>query len=115
MTDKPTAIFAINDKGAIEVMEVLQDMQISIPEEMSVVGYDNLVVGVPLTTVAMASSEIGEKAAELLMRKIEEEECREPVQIQVEPQIVIRGSSSRITLKKQKEESKYEAGSSLDN
>lgn len=71
-----TAVFAANDLLGVGALEWLAENRISVPEQMSVVGFDNLEMTnlhwIKLTTVAQPRTEMGKKAAELLMEMISE-------------------------------------------
>ncbi|SHF19165.1 GntR family transcriptional regulator, arabinose operon transcriptional repressor [Marinitoga hydrogenitolerans DSM 16785] len=71
---KPTAIVAVNDYVALVIIKMCRVKGISIPNDISLVGFDNLEfikhLEVPLTTIAQFSKEIGFSAAKLLINKI---------------------------------------------
>ncbi|SFS16888.1 transcriptional regulator, LacI family [Microbacterium sp. cf046] len=71
---RPTAVFAGADVTAFGIMSELGDRQVSVPESMSVVGYDNSPMSalglVSLTTVDQAGFEMGRVAAQLLLSRI---------------------------------------------
>jgi LacI family transcriptional regulator len=73
--DRPTAVFAGNDRQALGVYEAARQLGLSIPEQLSVVGFDDLPlarwVSPPLTTVRQPLVEIGATAAELLIQLID--------------------------------------------
>lgn len=97
--ERPTAIFAGSDKIAVAVYEVAATLGISIPRDLSVVGYANLdfaaLVSPPLTTIRQDPQEIGKRAASLLLDRIEGSviDCR-PRRIRLEPDLVVRGSTA---------------------
>jgi DNA-binding LacI/PurR family transcriptional regulator len=70
----PTAIFAGNDRQAAGVYRALHELGISVPDEMSVIGFDNLpyteIMNPPLTTVHAPRLELGRTAAIMLLRLI---------------------------------------------
>lgn len=70
----PTAIFACNDLMAIGAMAAVRDAGLSVPEDVSVVGFDDIhlagYLNPPLTTVAQPMSELGRVAAELLLQRL---------------------------------------------
>lgn len=96
MKNKPTAIFAINDKVAINALKALHNLKVRVPEKMSIAGYDNIEAAsslrVPLTTVNTNTSEIGHKAAEALISKIEGKKT-ENIRKLIEPELIIRKST----------------------
>jgi len=69
-TDRPTAIFAVNDNTAIGVMAAAHARGLRIPEDLSLVGYNDVPVvsrlPVPLTTVRVPFRQIATGALELL-------------------------------------------------
>ena len=71
--DSPTAIFAASDGTAFAIYEVARDINIRIPEDLSVIGFDNLdissLISPPLTTIAQPFQNIGEEAAKLLLEQ----------------------------------------------
>lgn len=77
LPDPPTAIFAANDQSAIGVMRAADEAGLSVPEDLSVVGFDNIpetaYVNPPLTTVDQFITRMGYTATEILMRLIEGE------------------------------------------
>ncbi|RPI44257.1 MAG: LacI family transcriptional regulator, partial [Bacteroidetes bacterium] len=74
LPDPPDAIFAVNDLTATGVLKVLRKMRLRIPEDVSVIGFtDGMVCTVtepPLSTVNQHGSEIGKKAMEMLLKRI---------------------------------------------
>jgi LacI family transcriptional regulator len=69
-----TAIISYNDLMALGVLSRLADRQVAVPQEMSVVGFDNLlyaaVCAPPLTTVAMPMEAGGRAAVDLLLGRV---------------------------------------------
>jgi LacI family transcriptional regulator len=70
LADRPTAIFAGNDQQALGVYEAARKRGLRIPEDLSVVGFDDLALSrwlpPPLTTVRQALTEMGRVAAQML-------------------------------------------------
>ncbi|CCN36090.1 HTH-type transcriptional repressor cytR [Vibrio nigripulchritudo SO65] len=77
--DKPTAIFCHNDEMAIGVMKVARELGIRVPEDLSVMGFDDIPFAEycepGLTTIHQPRAEIGEAAMKLLMDLIEGKEA----------------------------------------
>ena len=69
--DRPTAIFAANDLSAIHTIEVARELGLSVPDDLSVIGFDNVPESAlctpPLTTVAQPLRDMGARALELLV------------------------------------------------
>ncbi len=95
-SSKPTAIFCFCDSIALEVIKFLKDKKIKIPDDVAVIGCDNLdfteLIDPPLTTIEISKYEMGEKSARILIEKLREER-KELVQIVLEPKLVIRSSA----------------------
>jgi LacI family repressor for deo operon, udp, cdd, tsx, nupC, and nupG len=72
---RPTAVLSMNDEMAIGVISGLKAHGIKVPEDISVSGFDGLVMGEysdpPLTTMAQPAADMGAKGAELLINLIE--------------------------------------------
>lgn len=71
--DPPTAIFALSDEMAAGALRVAKDRGVAVPEQLSVVGFDDHEAAAPLglTTVAQPVAGQGERAAELLLAQLE--------------------------------------------
>jgi LacI family transcriptional regulator len=68
--DRPTAVFAVNDNNAIGVMAVAHALGLQVPDDLSLVGYNDIPVvsrlPVPLTTVRVPFPQIAANALDLL-------------------------------------------------
>ena len=89
----PTAIFASNDQMAMGVYQVAGEMGLRIPEDLSVVGFDNIMESkyMGLTTVDQFISEMGFVATQMLIKLINGETLESPT-YQMQTQLVIRTS-----------------------
>ena len=69
-SDRPTAIFAVNDNTAIGVMAAAHALGLRIPDDLSLVGYNDIPIvsrlPVPLTTIRVPFQQIATNALELL-------------------------------------------------
>lgn len=96
LTREITAIFAFNDMTAYGVMQAANEMQIRIPEDISLVGFDNTMfssmTAVPLTTVSQSEELIAEKVYEKIMGMLRGEKQSAGTCNKVEPKLVIRDS-----------------------
>src|SRR3954451_18235324 len=72
LPERPTAIFAASDTQALGVLEAARTLGISVPEELSVVGFDDIDVAgyVGLTTVRQPLLESGRRGARLLLEAL---------------------------------------------
>jgi LacI family transcriptional regulator len=95
----PTAIFCANDLLALGVMRILQANKIRIPEQISVLGYDNIEfapsAAIPLSSIAQPSYQMGVTAADLLLNECEDGDNHEHQQIRFQPQLVERASTGK--------------------
>lgn len=91
-----TAVFASNDFIAVGVIKALKEAGISIPEDVAVVGFDDLdmaqIVDPELTTIHTDKEQIGVQAVKSLFDLLDKKESCERVQIQ-KTKIIVRKSS----------------------
>ncbi len=99
----PTAIFASNDQTAMGVYQVAQERGLRIPEDLSVVGFDNIVESkyMGLTTVDQFISEMGFVATQMLIKLINGEPL-ESQTYKMRTQLVIRSSCKPHSVRKTK-------------
>lgn len=97
LVDRPTAVFAASDIQAIGVMEAVRDAGLRVPQDLSVVGYDDLDVAdyIGLTTVRQSLFESGRRGAELLLQAMEGQ-LADPVSVEMPVELVVRQSSQRV-------------------
>lgn len=95
--DHPTAVTCYNDLIAIGVLRALRQLGIRVPEDVSVIGFDDLQIldylDPPLTTVHVPKHEMGSRAAELLFRQIESRGDLPPERISLCAKLLVRGST----------------------
>jgi len=95
----PTAITCYNDLVAMGLIKALSELGIRCPDDVSVVGFDDIKFCenfmVPLTTVRVPKFEMGNVAAQLLIRHIESKQAVTPQKIYLDATLVVRGSTSR--------------------
>lgn len=94
---RPTAVLAMSDAMAIGVMRALRSIQLGVPRDVSVVGFDDIDlaphVDPPLTTVHQPIRRKGEEAVRLLLTVVERPDGAEPEHRLLETRLVIRGST----------------------
>jgi LacI family transcriptional regulator len=93
-----TAIFAFNDMIALGIYKAIRNYGMSIPKDISVIGYDDIfisdVLEVPLTTIHIPIEDIGRHAAKVLVDLIEN---KPPVEHEThEPVLMVRASTRRL-------------------
>ncbi|NMO94719.1 LacI family DNA-binding transcriptional regulator [Paenibacillus lemnae] len=95
-THPPTAIFACNDILAIGVMHAARQKGLSVPLQLSVIGFDNTLLAAlsdpPLTTIAQPIQAMGQQVVDLITREINEITSIKQ-RIVLLPELVIRGSA----------------------
>ncbi|MDE3187962.1 MAG: LacI family DNA-binding transcriptional regulator [Acidobacteriota bacterium] len=92
-----TAIFCFNDIAAIGAIRALKDAGLSVPNDVSVVGFDDILSAAyyspSLTTVRQPLFEMGQRGAQVLLDRIANRDKEYPAQIVVAPELVIREST----------------------
>lgn len=95
--DRPTAVTCYNDLVAIGLIKALSELGIRVPDDVSVIGYDDIKMGnyvsVPLTTVHVPKVEMGAKAVERLIAHIENPGARSVDKVTLETDLVLRAST----------------------
>lgn len=90
-------VFLFNDLIAMGFQKALLEQNIKIPEDISIVGFDNIErcseARVPLTTIDVPRYEIGKTAYQILKERMEGTEFKEAKSIHLEPQLIIREST----------------------
>jgi DNA-binding LacI/PurR family transcriptional regulator len=100
LAEPPTAVFCFNDMTAIGVIKALQQRGYKVPQDLSVIGFDDLDIASfyhpSLTTVRQPIYQIGRSAAKMLYSLIQR---KENIQAQVlEPELVIRESTAPLNM-----------------
>jgi LacI family transcriptional regulator len=94
--DAPTAVFAFNDNAAIGTLNVARRRGLRVPEDLSVVGFDDTfqatIVTPQLTTVRQPLAELGRLGVSLLMRLIESLRL-DAMRIELATTLVVRDST----------------------
>jgi LacI family transcriptional regulator len=94
-----TAIWAHNDLAALRIYEAMEELSVSIPDEISIVGYDDTELAIALrprlTSVAQSSAEIGWQAFQVLHRRIKQSST-DLAHISLQPQLIVRDSTRSI-------------------
>ncbi len=97
LPDPPTAIFASSDQMALGVYEGLRQRRLRVPEDVSVVGFDDLPEArwssPPLTTVRQPLAEMGTLAARTLLRLAAGEDTESP-RVELATDLIVRDSTA---------------------
>jgi DNA-binding LacI/PurR family transcriptional regulator len=98
--DLPTAVYVGSDDLAFAAMTIFQAQGLRIPEDLSIVGFDNVRISgfitPSLTTIEQDRAAIGQKAADILIKLIENKTMDEPLEIRISTKLIARNSSTRI-------------------
>ena len=93
---RPTAAVCVTDYLAVSLAERLTHLGLSIPDDVAVTGFDNIVPALPdgtgLTTLAQPYEQIGTTATELLRRRINDRHLP-PMSVELPAQLIVRASS----------------------
>jgi LacI family transcriptional regulator len=90
-----TALVAFNDVSALGAMAALREGGYKVPEDVSIMGFDDIefasIAYPPLTTIRQPLHEMGASAAELLLRKLANDERVKS--LRVRPELIVRSST----------------------
>lgn len=99
LDDPPTAIFSGNNLMTLGALEAIHLRGRRIPEDISIVAYDDvpwaLALNPPLTAVRQPGHEMGRRAAEMLLQRISEPN-RSPTLVTLQPKLIVRKSVARV-------------------
>ena len=94
----PSAAFAINDIIALGVMKALQEKNIAVPEDISLIAFDNLsmseITNPPLSTVNVPKRQIGQVALDMLYLKLHHPSERAPMVNLISTELIKRASAA---------------------
>jgi LacI family transcriptional regulator len=95
LTEPPTAIFAASDTQAMGAIQAARDADLRIPEDLSVIGYDDLQAAeyMGLTTIRQLLFESGQRGVELLLETLENSQT-EPMHKVLPTELIVRGTTA---------------------
>ncbi len=95
---RPTAAFCANDLLALGLLQEMTRHGLAVPDDVAIVGYDDILfaeaAAVPLTSVRQPRHQLGRSAAELLIEETGDDPEHVHQQLQFQPELVARASSS---------------------
>ncbi len=101
LKDPPTALFTGNNLLTMGALRAIYEQKLRIPEDVALAAFDEMdwmfLLNPSLTVVAQPTYEMGQKAAELLLERIEQPDLP-PREIVMQPMVKFRESSQRIVL-----------------
>lgn len=96
-----SAIFCGNDLIAIGVIKGLEEMGLNVPNDVSVVGFDDIqiasLITPSLTTIRQPAYDIGYKASEILIRDLENNDIKDLDTLVFKPELIVRSSTKNIS------------------
>lgn len=97
---KYTAVIALNDLIACGVIAGLKQEKIRVPEDISVIGFDDipnaLMISPQLTTIRLSGTLMGQRATQVIINSFESQESINNITLSVMPELVIRESVKNI-------------------
>ncbi|GED88991.1 LacI family DNA-binding transcriptional regulator [Streptomyces sp. 6-11-2] len=96
-TSRPTAVFAVNDMACVGALSAAEESGLRVPRDLSLAGYDNTYLSrlrhVWLTTVDNASHDVGRRAAQRLLDRIDDPDLPRTVDL-TSPVLEVRGTTA---------------------
>jgi LacI family transcriptional regulator len=100
MEEPPTAIFITNYEMTLGAIIAINESDIEVPEQLSIIGFDNLelarVVKPPLSIVIQPMAEIGKTSAEILLKRLNGDMNNFPLRYRLKAELLIKGSVKSI-------------------
>src|SRR5690625_2356513 len=106
MSNWPTAIICYNDELAMKLLDVIREHQLSVPNDISIVGFDDSFLAnvseVKLTTIKHPQSQLGETAGKLILDMIKHnkaentEGANKHESVMFEPELILRSSTQKL-------------------
>lgn len=95
---RPTAVFAASDTQALGVLEAARALDIRVPQDLSIVGYDDIEIAahLELTTIRQPLFDTGWRGVQLLLQYMEDNGTRtDPVSELMPVELIVRGTTAR--------------------
>ena len=99
MRDEPraTAVLACYDQVALGALDAFAEEGVRVPEDISVIGFDNIILNdylpIQLTSISNPTEQLGALAVKLLMDNIIDKETHVVQNVSLQPRLVVRGST----------------------
>jgi len=99
-----TSIFCFNDISAIGVVRAIHDAGLRVPEDISVVGFDDIISAAyqkpSITTVRQPLRQMGSEGAKVLLDLIANPQQESPAEMVMQPELIVRESTGRAAKKR---------------
>lgn len=96
-TERPTAMIIANDNAALGFVDVCRKHGLSIPEDLSVVSFDDIIYssieGIRLTTVSQHVEEMSREAARLILKQLDGDTAH-PERVIISPELIVRDTTT---------------------
>lgn len=94
--NRPKAIFAASDTQAVGVIQAAQELNLSIPNDLSIIGFDDIEVAqyMNLTTIRQPLFQSGTDGARLLLDVLQDTPITDPQQYKLPIELVIRSTTA---------------------
>lgn len=96
--DAPTAVFCSSDAGAIALIELADHLGLRVPEDLSLVGFDNVAISglsrIALTTVAQPFDTLAERGVQTMLERVNGTLGARKRHLLFDPELVVRGSTA---------------------
>jgi DNA-binding LacI/PurR family transcriptional regulator len=103
--DRPTAIFAASDMQAVGVLEAARSLNMAIPGDLSLIGYDGIELSelLELSTIQQPMKSMGELGMQKLLAQIESSVEKEftPELVRLQPKLLLRQTIATLTTKRE--------------
>lgn len=99
--NRPTSFFAISDQMALAVLDAVKSLNLEVPEDISIIGFDDINLAsnshIGLTTIAQSKEKMADLALKNLISLIQDPEQRTPIQVVLEPKLMVRKTTGPLT------------------
>lgn len=99
LNPRPDGVFCYNDSSAMGAMKAILDAGLTVPGDVALIGCGNLhfdnYLRVPLSSIDQQTATLGQHAARLAIRLVEDSKPPRPITQLLEPKLIIRDSSRR--------------------
>ena len=96
-SQRPTAVFAASDITAIEVMSCAYELKLQVPGDLSIVGYDDIMLArtpmIALSTIAQPAAELASRAIDTAVALMDDPDAR-PQSTLIEPRLIVRKTTA---------------------
>jgi DNA-binding LacI/PurR family transcriptional regulator len=96
--ERPTGVSCYNDLVAVGLLGALRELGLRVPHDVSVVGFDDVplcrFLPEPLTSMRVPKYEMGETAAQQLIRHIESKQAVPPQKLSLEAELIVRATTA---------------------